>query len=340
MLDAIRRLKLTHESMEYFGARAARPIETCLEEVRESDVLIVIVAHRYGSIVPGTLRSFAEAEYQAGYDAGKLCLVYFKADDVRVLPIDIERDPEKSASLENWKRALAEQHTVATFTTPEDLAMKVATDLARTMQAKDLAGQSAVARHPSALREEIEKLIRRATDLDVPDEYILLQIRAVLRELIDEASDIRVRIVLIYASSDSGIARISAIELERRRADVLMLEMDDDGAVPLGELTAALESAELGAVFLSNVSVSAKWMRAEVDAAVWRQISMPGSTPILPILLSDVDVPALLRTSPVVDVRNLNEMDAIAHILDAVERRRSEVRRTNPMPSWWKTMRY
>jgi inactivated superfamily I helicase len=267
-------------------------------------------------------------------------LVYFKADDVRVLPIDIERDPEKSASLENWKRALAEQHTVATFTTPEDLAMKVATDLARTMQAKDLAGQSAVARHPSALREEIEKLIRRATDLDVPDEYILLQIRAVLRELIDEASDIRVRIVLIYASSDSGIARISAIELERRRADVLMLEMDDDGAVPLGELTAALESAELGAVFLSNVSVSAKWMRAEVDAAVWRQISMPGSTPILPILLSDVDVPALLRTSPVVDVRNLNEMDAIAHILDAVERRRSEVRRTNPMPSWWKTMRY
>jgi hypothetical protein len=52
VLDAIRRLKLQHDSMEFFGARAEQPIETCLQEVRASDVLVVIVGHRYGSIVP------------------------------------------------------------------------------------------------------------------------------------------------------------------------------------------------------------------------------------------------------------------------------------------------
>src|SRR5215510_10048192 len=52
VLDAIRRLKLQHDSMEFFGARAEQPIETCLQEVRESDVLVVIVSHRYGTIVP------------------------------------------------------------------------------------------------------------------------------------------------------------------------------------------------------------------------------------------------------------------------------------------------
>ena len=29
--------------MEFFGAQPGRPIETCLEEVRNSDVLVVIV---------------------------------------------------------------------------------------------------------------------------------------------------------------------------------------------------------------------------------------------------------------------------------------------------------
>jgi hypothetical protein len=51
VLDAIQRLKLKHDSMEFFGARAEQPIETCLQEVRVSDILVVIVGHRYGSIV-------------------------------------------------------------------------------------------------------------------------------------------------------------------------------------------------------------------------------------------------------------------------------------------------
>ena len=43
VLDAIRRLQLQHDSMEFFGARANIPIETCLAEVRRSDVLVVVV---------------------------------------------------------------------------------------------------------------------------------------------------------------------------------------------------------------------------------------------------------------------------------------------------------
>ena len=64
VLDAIRRLKLQHESMEFFGARAEQPIETCLQEVRASDVLVVIVGHRYGSIVPEFGISYSEAGYR------------------------------------------------------------------------------------------------------------------------------------------------------------------------------------------------------------------------------------------------------------------------------------
>ena len=40
VLDAIRRLKLQHDSMEFFGARAEQPIETCLLEVEQATSLL------------------------------------------------------------------------------------------------------------------------------------------------------------------------------------------------------------------------------------------------------------------------------------------------------------
>jgi len=109
VLDAIRRLKLQHDSMEFFGARAEQSIKTCLKEVRASDVLVVIVGHRYGSIVPNLGISYSEAEYQEGYGLKKPCLVYTRDENVPVLPRDLERDPEKceaamTAFAKSWRR--------------------------------------------------------------------------------------------------------------------------------------------------------------------------------------------------------------------------------------------
>ena len=76
VLGATQRLKLQHDSMEFFGARADQPIETCLQEVRASDILVVIVGHRYGSVVPDLGISYSEAEYTEAYRLKKPCLVY------------------------------------------------------------------------------------------------------------------------------------------------------------------------------------------------------------------------------------------------------------------------
>lgn len=43
VLDAIRRLKLQHDSMEFFGARAEQPIATCLQEVRAAEGVCAVV---------------------------------------------------------------------------------------------------------------------------------------------------------------------------------------------------------------------------------------------------------------------------------------------------------
>jgi Domain of unknown function (DUF4062) len=134
VLDAIRRLKLQHDSMEFFGARAEQPIETCLQEVTASNVLVVIVGHRYGSIVPNLGISYSEAEYERGFRLKKPCLVYLKDDDVPTLPRHMERDPDKLKLLERWKKTLQQRHTVCPFQEGSRLAVQVTADLSRTIQ--------------------------------------------------------------------------------------------------------------------------------------------------------------------------------------------------------------
>lgn len=134
VLDAIRRLRLLHDSMEFFGALADRPIETCLKEVCASDILVVVVGHRYGSLASNLGISYSEAEYSEGFCLKKPCLVYMRDENVPILPRHIERDPEKLKLLEKWKATLQSRHTVAAFVDGSRLAVQVAADLARTIQ--------------------------------------------------------------------------------------------------------------------------------------------------------------------------------------------------------------
>ena len=46
--DAILRLEHLPVAMEHFGARARPPLEVCREKVLSSDVVIVMIAYRYG----------------------------------------------------------------------------------------------------------------------------------------------------------------------------------------------------------------------------------------------------------------------------------------------------
>ena len=95
VLDAIRRVQSRHNAMEFFGARPGRPIDVCLEEVRKSDLLVVIVGLKYGSLPPGMGISYSQAEYEEGARLEKPCLVYLRDDDVPILPKYVERDPDK-----------------------------------------------------------------------------------------------------------------------------------------------------------------------------------------------------------------------------------------------------
>jgi uncharacterized protein YjbI with pentapeptide repeats len=147
VMNAIRRLQHQHDSMEYFGARPDQPIQTCLDEVRRSDVLVVVIGHRYGSMVPEMEVSFTEAEYAEGFRLGKPCLVYIRDDDVPILPKYIERDPTKDFLLNKFKETLRERHTVAPFRNSHDLSGAVVADLSRVAQELETVALVSVEQH-------------------------------------------------------------------------------------------------------------------------------------------------------------------------------------------------
>ena len=153
--------------MEFFGARSGQPLETCLAEVRKSDILVVIVGHRYGTITPEKSVSFSEAEYDEGHRLRKPCLVYIRSDEVPILPRLMETDPEKLHLLIRWKETLRERHTVAAFQQGDDLAVQVAADLSRAVndlvETEQERGKSQEL-EPPLLSDEIGVLVSQAME--------------------------------------------------------------------------------------------------------------------------------------------------------------------------------
>jgi serine phosphatase RsbU (regulator of sigma subunit) len=131
VLASIREMQHAHQAMEFFGARPDRPIETCLEEVRASDIVVVVLGFLYGSIVPGSDRSYTQAEYQEAFSLGKTCLIYLRDEDSLIPAKYMERDPAKMSRLKEFRDLLEGRHTVVKFRDAHELATGVTADLNR-----------------------------------------------------------------------------------------------------------------------------------------------------------------------------------------------------------------
>ena len=205
--------------MEFFGAETAQPIQTCLEQVRKSNVLIVIVGHKYGSVVPGLGISFSESEYEEGFKLKKTCLVYIRPDNVPVLPAHVESNSGKRRLLKAWKERLQSRHTAASFKDRHELAVQVAADLGRVLIVAETSRAKGVPEAP--LREVLKKLGEaEVAEAEIPERIAkaadeLLQLRADLMRLRNDRPEfaaIRARASALIDKGDFDAARAALNE--------------------------------------------------------------------------------------------------------------------------------
>src|SRR3954469_1522373 len=79
--DTILRLSQESVVMERFGPMAGAPVVECERRAAEADVVVCIVAHRYGYVPEPGKGSITRREVEAARAAGKQILVWTVADD-------------------------------------------------------------------------------------------------------------------------------------------------------------------------------------------------------------------------------------------------------------------
>ncbi len=148
--DTILRLSQEPVAMERFGPLPGEPVAECEKKARECDVLVCIVAHRYGFVPEKGKGSITRREVEAAKAAGKDVLVWIVADgqpwtekkeqDLLTDPT-VLADPAKVADVAEQVRGLLEFKTwlrgifvYEAFTTPDDLGKKVAIALSKYVQ--------------------------------------------------------------------------------------------------------------------------------------------------------------------------------------------------------------
>jgi hypothetical protein len=308
--------------MEFFGARGNQPIETCIEEVRRSNILVVIVGHRYGSIVPEMGISYSAAEYSEGHALQKSCLVYMRDENVPVLPKHMERDPEKLQLLENWKETLQERHTVATFQESNDLAVQVAADLSRTIrELEETARAREEARRETStpLMDELAELVAQALDAGATESALLSSLRRTVSHVTSQAQQLGASVFLSYASPDREVVREFAEGLSKAGLRVWFGESSlKPGAEWVREIERGLDSADFVVFFISGHSAESGWAQKELQIALHRQISGEHGAVLLPILLEHSDVPPLLRDIQWVDMTDGEVDRGVKTLLDVI----------------------
>ncbi|MBC8032160.1 MAG: DUF4062 domain-containing protein [Pyrinomonadaceae bacterium] len=128
--EAIERLDQQVGRMEVFGARPDEPQAASLGEIDTCDIFVGIYAHRYGYKPPGSDISITQAEFRYAQSLGKSSFCFVVNDDQPWSPQMIEDEPGKS-SLRAFKTEIGTGLVTEKFTTPDDLALKIATSLGR-----------------------------------------------------------------------------------------------------------------------------------------------------------------------------------------------------------------
>lgn len=348
-IEAIGQLKLQHESMEFFGARPGRPLDSCLAEVRKSNVIVVVVGHKYGSLIPGGTISFSEAEYQAGYSNKCLCLIYMRDDAAEVPATSFETDPEKLAALIAFKNTLNARHTVSRFRSAKDLAEKVRSDLLENIELlqDEKRRREKASLAETAFLDELQGIARGALADGFGEALILSAFRTALSNIRERPpsigariktlfSDVR-RVILArqeehlpwvfmsYAHVDRPVVQTFANELQQFKVRTWIDQQElRPGDSLLDVIGKGLTRADALVFFASQASLKSEWARHELEFFAANRLRGKEGPILIPVLLEDVELPSFLRDYLYLDLRNETVRDAARKIAAAVHKKTKE----------------
>jgi len=159
----IRNLRNHANDMIDWPADERTPQSLSQDQLRKADLVILILAHRYGTIPQGENRSITEIEFDTAVDTAKPILAFFVNDEYPWLPGRF--DVENYEKLRAFKRKVAQHCTPQYFTTPESLATLIFQSI--------LGFDTRYGRGPGVAESGILPVVRRSKELDTQADLLL-----------------------------------------------------------------------------------------------------------------------------------------------------------------------
>jgi hypothetical protein len=140
---------------EGFGASDEPAVARIGRNLGKSDVLILILAYRYGAVAEDLGKSYVEVEYDAARSRGIPVLAFLAAHDAPwpVSHIDADR-----SRIDAFRRRLMADVTVAFFTTPDDLTARVLQSLSHFLR-EDIAPKTQLSQGGTARNIHVVRLL-------------------------------------------------------------------------------------------------------------------------------------------------------------------------------------
>jgi hypothetical protein len=126
------------EDMFYWPATERPPLAASITRLRSSDLMILLMAHRYGTPPPGREASITELEFDEAM-ALRIPVLAFQVDPTYPWqPNHVETDPGIREKLVKFIQSVKTQVTVRQFTSPESLEVAITNSLVQfTAEARD-----------------------------------------------------------------------------------------------------------------------------------------------------------------------------------------------------------
>ncbi|MGO9116551.1 MAG: toll/interleukin-1 receptor domain-containing protein [Desulfomonilaceae bacterium] len=165
--------------------------------------------------------------------------------------------------------------------------------------------------------EELRQLWEQAIKLGGSEDVLLESIRQTVSGLLHREKRTSV-VFLSYSQKDNSVVRAFSTGLQRQGIEVWFDETHlPAGASLIKEISKGLESADCLVFFISKNSTDSTWALHELNLIMARRIRSAGIT-IIPILLDDTRVPALLRDVKYIDLRDQDTERGVRELSRAI----------------------
>jgi len=131
VLKALRKKRQSVLAMEDFLATPSTPLDTGLRHLRESDLMLLVVGFKAGSLVPGKPgMTYTAAEYEEALQLGRHVLVFQRVTkrwpwSKRKEWMNREHSKDKRDALERFHGDVRSKWTLQSFSNPDELALAV-----------------------------------------------------------------------------------------------------------------------------------------------------------------------------------------------------------------------